>query len=196
MELVSVATGTLLLHWLQKRGRILTEIKVWSSNCLRVIICAIKNLGHSTRRTDLPRIAPGTPRTSGKESFALFMRRLGPLSCEPLCPPPRADPPASSSSFPITQTIYTDLDAIRQQLLPPTSGRFTTISMMRFSVPWLPDCSHLARSRNYRRTRPHLNAALPQQVGPLISESCQPVVEHYSQVLVQNSYQRNLGRLP
>ena len=92
MEVVSIATGTLLLHWLQKRGRILTEIKVWSSNCLRVIICAIKNLGHSTRRTDLPRIAPGTPRTSGKKSFALFMRRLGPLSCEPLCPPPPRRP--------------------------------------------------------------------------------------------------------
>ena len=49
--------------------------------------------------------------------------------------PPRADPP-SSSHIQITQTIYTDLDAIRQQLLPHHQCKVYYNQDMRSSVLW------------------------------------------------------------
>ena len=66
--------------------------------------------------------------------------------------PPRVDPSPSSTPIPITQTIYTDLDAIRQQLLP--HHQWTIYDNHDDAVlGTLSARLLLARSRNYRRTR-------------------------------------------
>ena len=167
MELLSITAGTILLHRLGKQGRVITDnqgiVKQLSDR---------KRMSRSGSRQGTPIALPawdilqaglitlhwhcGHPERREKDRTAWSRDDWGSYLAN-LYAPPRAEPSPAHSPTRIKHVIFTDLEAVRQQLIPHTRWHLCDHQDVAV-LNTLNARFAFGRSRTYRSTRDQYRA--------------------------------------